>query len=92
MQYRWKGSQSNRLSLDERLHQSLNVTVFKYVNNVCPYYLREIFEPAMQGGRISRSNYSRLHHKSLSYIGPSVWINCLISWKETLVSKRSSIM
>ena len=55
MQYWLKGSQNNRPSLDERLHQSLTVAVFKYVNNVCPYYLREIFEPAMQGSRISRN-------------------------------------
>ena len=72
----------NWLPVDQRVQQSLNVTVFKYVNNACHYYLKEVFEYASQGRINSRNNYARLQgpfqktnvgQKSLSYIGPSVW-------------------
>ena len=46
--------------MDQRVQQSLNVTVFKYVNNSCPYYLKEVFEYASQGRINSRNNYARL--------------------------------
>ena len=68
----------NWLPVDQRVQQSLNVTVFKYVNNSCPYYLKEVFEYASQGRINSRNNYRRLKgpfqktnvgQKSLSYIG-----------------------
>ena len=36
----------NWLPVDQRVQQSLNVTVFKYVNNACPYYMKEVFEYA----------------------------------------------
>ena len=72
----------NWLPLDQRVQQSLNVTVFKYVNKACPYYMKEVFEYASQGRISSRNNYAKLKvpfrkttmgQKSLSYIGPSVW-------------------
>ena len=72
----------NWLLVDQRVQQSLNVTVFKYVNNACPYYMKEVFEYASQGRISSRNNYAKLKvpfrkttmgQKSLSYIGPSVW-------------------
>ena len=34
-----------------------NVAVFKYVNNVCPYYIKEVFEYASRGRMSSRNNY-----------------------------------
>ena len=70
------------LPVDHRVQQSLNVTVFKYVNNAFPYYMKEVFEYSSQGRISSRNNYARLKvpfrktttgQKSLSYIGPSVW-------------------
>ena len=48
------------LSVDQRVQQSLNVTVFKYVNNACLYYMKEIFEYASQDRISSRNNYDRL--------------------------------
>ena len=72
----------NWLPVDQRVQQSLNVTVFKYVNKACPYYMKEVFEYASQGRISSRNNYAKLKvpfrkttmgQKSLSYIGPSVW-------------------
>ena len=68
--------------MDQRVQQSLNVTVFKYVNEACPYYMKEVFEYASQGRISSRNNYAKLKvsfrkatmgQKSLSYIGHSVW-------------------
>ena len=69
----------NWLSVDQRVQQS---TVFKYVNNGCPYYMKEVFEYASQGRISSRNNYAGLKvpfrktsmsQKSLSYICLSVW-------------------
>ena len=74
----------NWLSVDQRVQQRLNVTVFKYVNKACPYYMKEVFEYASQGRISSRNNYAKLKvpfrkttmgQKSLSYIGPSIWNN-----------------
>ena len=48
----------NWLSADQRIQQSLNVTVFKCVNNACPYYMKEVFEYASQGSKSSRNNYA----------------------------------
>ena len=70
--------------VDQRVQQRLNVTVFKYVNKACPYYMKEVFEYASQGRISSRNNYAKLKvpfrkttmgQKSLSYIGPSIWNN-----------------
>ena len=71
----------NWLPVDQRVQQSLNVTVFKYVNKACPYYMKEVFEYASQGRISSRNNLAKLKipflktnmvQKRLSYIGPSV--------------------
>ena len=70
----------NWLPVDQRVLKSLNVTVFKYVNKACPYYMKEVFEYASQGSISSRNNYAKLKlpfrktttgQKNLSYIGPS---------------------
>ena len=83
----------NWLLVDQRVQQSLNVTVFKYVNNACPYYMKEVFEYASQGRISSRNNYARLKvpfrkttmgQKSLSYIGPSVWNKLPSSMKRNI--------
>ena len=50
----------NWLPVDQRVQQSLNVIVFKYVNNACPYYMKEVFEYASQGRTSSRNNYPKL--------------------------------
>ena len=57
----------NWLPVDQRVQESLNITVFNYVNKACSYYMKEVFE----------SNYIKLKvpfckttmgQKSLSYI------------------------
>ena len=52
----------NWLSVNQRVQQSLNVTVFKYVNNSCPYYMKEVVEFASQGRISLRSNCLRLKY------------------------------
>ena len=49
----------NWLPVDQRAQQSLNVTLFKYVNNLCPYYMEEDSEYASQGRISSRNNSAR---------------------------------
>ena len=50
----------NWLPVDQRVQQSLNVTVFKYVNKACPYYMKEVFEYASQGRISSIDNCAKL--------------------------------
>ena len=83
----------NWLPVDQRVQQSLNVTVFKYVNKACPYYMKEVFEYASQERISSRNNYAKLKvpfckttmgQKSPSYIGPSVWNKLPSSMKKNI--------
>ena len=84
---------TNWLPVDQRVKQSLNVTVFKYVNNACPYYMKEVFEYPSQRGISSRNNYAKLKvpfrettmgEKSLSYTGPLVWSKLPSSMKRSI--------
>ena len=50
----------NWLSVDQRVKQNLNITVFKYVNNTSSYQMKEIFGYASQGRINSRNNYTRI--------------------------------
>ena len=45
----------NWLPVDQRVHQTLNVTIFKCASNTCPYYMKGVFEYASQS-RISLRN------------------------------------
>ena len=83
----------NWLPVDQRVQQSLNVTVFKYVSKACPYFMKEVFEYASQERISSRNNYAKLKvpfrkttmgQKSLSYIGPSVWNKLPSSMKRNI--------
>ena len=83
----------NWLPVDQRVQQSLNVTIFKYVNNACTYYMKEAFEYASQGRISSRNKYAKLKvpfrkttmgQKSLSYTGSSVWNKLLSSMKRNI--------
>ena len=87
----------HHISDDQRVQQSLNVTVFKYVNNTCPYHMKEVFEYASQGRISSRNNYARLKvpfrkttmgQKSLSYVGPSVWNKLPSSMKRNIILNK----
>ena len=74
----------NWLPVDRRVDQCMSAMTFKFVNNVCPSYLKEVFEYAPQCRIGTRNNFAKLKHpfrkttmgqKCLSYIGPSVWNN-----------------
>ena len=51
---------TNSYSVDQNVHQSLNVAAIKYFNNVCRYYMKKVFEYAFQGRTSARNNYARL--------------------------------
>ena len=83
----------NWLSVDQRVQQSLNITIFKYVNDACLYYMKEDFEYASQGRISKRDNHARLKvpfcktttgQRSLSYIGLSVWNKLPSSMKRNI--------
>ena len=87
----------NWVPVDQKAQQSLNVTVFKHVNEACPYYMKEVFEYASQGRINSRNNYTELKvpfgkttmgQKSLSYIGPSVWKKLPSSMKRNIILNK----
>ena len=70
--------------------QSLNVAAFKYVNNVCPYYVKEVFDYALQS-RITSTNYARLKipfwktnmgRKVYHILAPRFGTNSQVYWKE----------
>ena len=76
-----------------RVQESLNVTVFKYVNKACTYHMKEFIEYASQGRISSRNNYAKLKvpfrkptmgQKSLSHIDPSVWNKLPSSMKRNM--------
>ena len=74
----------NQLPVYKRVHQCINVITFKFVNNVCPHYLNEVYEYTHQCRTESRSNFAKLKvhfqktnvgQEGLSHIGPSLWNN-----------------
>ena len=71
----------NWLPVDQRVQQSLNVTAFKYVNKVCSYYMKEVFEYASQGRISSRNNYTKLKFLFVNYHGAE---KSLIYWSLSL--------
>ncbi len=73
--------QINWLPIKERFSQCVCSTVFKFFNNNCPVYMKEMFSPYIED-KNTRSAMFRLYQpyrktnkgqKGLSYIGPSLW-------------------
>ena len=86
----------NWLPVYQTVRQSLNATVFNYVNNACIYYMEEVFGYASQGRISSTNNHAKLKdpfrkttmgQKSLSYISPSVWNKLPSSMKRNSLNK-----
>ena len=72
----------NWLPTSKRVDQCINTITFKFVNNTCPYYLREIFQFAPQCRIGTRNKFAKLKipfhktnmgQKAISFIGPSLW-------------------
>ena len=71
----------NWLPVMERFNQSVCSIVFKYIHNLSPTYMLELFSPSGQSNHTRNSTFkleqpyrkTKLGQKGLSYIGPSLW-------------------
>ena len=72
----------NWLPTSKRVDQCINTITFKFVNDTCPYYLKEIFEFAPHCRIDTRNKFAKLKipfrktnmgQKAISFIGPSLW-------------------
>ena len=73
---------ANWLPTSKRVDQSINNITFKFVNNTCLYYLKEIFEFAPYCRIDTRNKFAKLEipfrktnmgQKAISLVGPSLW-------------------
>ena len=72
----------NWLPTSKRVDQCINTVTFKFVNNTCLYYLKEIFEftPHCRTDTINKFaklkipfRKTNIGQKAFSFIGPSLW-------------------
>ena len=72
----------NWLPTSKRVYQCINTVTFKFVNNTCPYYLKEIFQFAPHCRIDSRNKFAKLKipfgktnmgQKAILFIGLSLW-------------------
>ena len=84
---RWLISQNefeklNWLPITDRINQCILSTTFKFVNDMGPNYLNEVFQWVAESNRTLRNDYLKLKHpfrkttagqNSLSFLGPSKW-------------------
>ena len=72
----------NWLNVNDRFHQSLAVSTFKFFNNKSPSYMSDIFVPSDNGRASTRNSFQKLSQpfrkttqgqNAISYIGPSAW-------------------
>ena len=72
----------NWLPLSDRINQRILLTTAKFVNEIGPNYLNEVFQQAAENNRILRNDYLKLKQpfckttagqNSLSFLGPSKW-------------------
>ena len=82
----------NWLPTSKRVDQSINTITCKFVNNTCPYYLKEIYEFAPQCRIDTRNKFAKLkipfcktnmRQKAISFVGPSLWNSLPESIKKT---------
>ena len=71
----------NWLPVRERFKQCICAIVYKYIHNISPIYMSELFSPFDQSAQTRKSTFkivlpyrkTKLGQKGLSYIGPSIW-------------------
>ena len=72
----------NWLPISDRINQCILSTTFKFVNDMGPNYLNEVFQWAAESNRTLRNDYLKLKHpfrkttagqNSLSFLSPSEW-------------------
>ena len=85
----------NWLPTSKRLAQCINTIAFTFVNNTCPYYLKEAFEFAPHYRIDTRNKFSKLKipfcktnmgQKAISFVGPS-----LLNSLPELIKKRDNL-
>ena len=91
---RKKFASINWLPVHKRMHQCINVRIFKFVNNSSLHYFNEVDEFAPHCRIESWSKFAKhkfpfwktnMRQKGLSYIVPSLWNNLPRSMKKTTV-------
>ena len=72
----------NWLPVEQRFHQCLYVNTFKYFNDICPLYLKDIFQPTERTHINTRSSTLKLNQplrksnygqRNISYLAPVKW-------------------
>ena len=72
----------NWLPTSKRVDQCINTITFKFVNNTCPCYMKEIFEFPPRCRIDTRNKLAKLKipfrktnigQKAISFVGPSLW-------------------
>ena len=72
----------NWLPINQRFQQCVTSTVFKYVWNKCPAYMKEVFRLGENIGINTKNSFLKLNHsflrtstgqKGFYYIGPAIW-------------------
>ena len=72
----------NWLPISDRINQCILSTTFKFVNDVGPNYLNEVFQWVTESNKTLRNNYRKLKYpfpktnagqNSLSFLGRSKW-------------------
>ena len=72
----------NWLPTSKRVDQCINTITFKFVNNTCTHYLKEIFGFATHCRTDTRNMFAKLKipfrktnmgQKAISFVGPSLW-------------------
>ena len=72
----------NWLPISDKINQCVFLTTFKFVSDIGPNYLNEMFQWAAESNRTLRNDYRKLKHpfrktaagqNSLSFLGPSKW-------------------
>ena len=72
----------NWLTTSKRVDKCINTVTFKFVNNTCPYYLKETFEfgPHCRIDAVNKHEKlkipfcrTNMRQKAISFVSPSVW-------------------
>ena len=92
---------SELITHDWKIQSCINLIIFKYVNDQCPNYLKEVFEIAPKKNIQTRGSFQKLEcsfgkanagQMALSYIGPTLWRKTPEMLKQTKNSTRLNII
>ena len=86
----------NWLPISDRINQCILSTTFKFVNDMGPNYLNEVFQWAAESNRTLRNDHLKLKHpfrkttaaqNPLSFLGLSKWNQLPESTKSVMILK-----